>query len=57
MRLQTPVELVEHDARLDDAAPRRDIEREELRQVLRTVDHETLVDRLPAIARCPRRAP
>ena len=55
MRFQNPVELIEHDARLDHAAPRRDIEREEAVEIFRAVDHEARIDRLAGL-RGPRAA-
>ncbi len=47
--LEGAVEVVEHDAGLDGAAPARDVEVEHAVQIFRAVDHQRPVDRLPAL--------
>ena len=46
---QRAVEVVEHDAGLDRAAPPGDVELEHAVEVARAVDHQRLIDRLPAL--------
>ena len=53
MRLQAPVELVEHDARLDQAAALGDVEGEEAVEIFRAVDHEAGIDRLAGLRGSP----
>jgi hypothetical protein len=48
--LQLPVELVEHDARLDHADAGLFVDRQQLVAVLRPVDHDRLVAALPGQA-------
>ena len=49
MRTQLAIEVVEHDAGLDHAAPVLGIEFENAVQVFRTIDHQRMVDRLAAL--------
>ncbi len=51
VRLELAVELVEHDARLDRAAPRLDVEVEDAGQVFRAVDHQRFADGLAGLRR------
>jgi len=44
-----PIEIVEHDAGLDDAGAVFDIDRDELVQMLRQVDDDAFVYRLPTL--------
>ncbi len=57
VRLEPAVEVVEHEARLDPAGARLDVEVEHPVEVLGAVDDEPLVDRLAALGRAaaPRR--
>ena len=49
VRLEPAVELVEHDARLDDATALRNIELNDVIEVFRAVDHEGRIDGLPGL--------
>ena len=49
VRLELAVQLVEHDARLDHAAARLDVEVPQAGEVLRAVDHQPIVDGLAAL--------
>ena len=51
VRLERAVQIVEHDAGLDHAAPARNIELENAREALRAIDHQRLVHRLPGLRR------
>ena len=51
MRLELTVEIVEHNARLDDASPARNIEIEDAVEVFRAVDHQRMIDGLSALRR------
>ena len=51
MRLQLAVELVKDDSRLDNAATRLDIELEDAVKMPAGIDHDGIVDRLPALRR------
>ena len=51
VRLQLTVELVKNDSRLDNAAPRLDIELEDPVEMPAGIDHHGIVDRLPALRR------
>ena len=46
---QLPIELVEHDARLDRAAPAGDVEIQHTVEIVRAIDHQPVVDRLPGL--------
>ncbi len=49
--LELAIEVVEHDAGLDDAAPPGDVEIENVVEVFRAVEHQRVVDRLAALRR------
>jgi hypothetical protein len=49
MPAKLPVEVIEHDARLHQAGPLLDIERQDAVQVLRNVDDDAVVDHLTAL--------
>ncbi len=49
VRTELPVELIEHDAGLDHAAPRRDVELQDMVEIFRAVDHQRLVDGLAGL--------
>ena len=49
MRLERAVEIVEHDAGLDRAAPVADVELDDPVEMLRAVDDQRRVHRLPAL--------
>ena len=51
VRLQEPVEIVEDDARLDHRATARDVQLQELVEMLRRVDDQAGIDRLAALRR------
>ncbi len=51
MGFELPVEIVEDNAGLDHAAPAGDIEFQQAIEILRAIDHERFIDRLPAL-RC-----
>ena len=48
---QLAIELVEHDARLDHAAPAGDVEIEHAVEIMRAIDHQPVIDRLPGLRR------
>ena len=50
-RFQRAIEFVEHDARLDHAAARRGIERDDAVEMSRAIDDQRLVDGLPGLRR------
>ena len=50
-RFQCAIKLVEHDARLDHAAARRGIERDDAVEMPRAIDDQRLVDGLPGLRR------
>ena len=50
VRLQRRVEMAEHEAGLDQRGARGGIDLDDLAQVLRAVEHDRPVDRLPALA-------
>src|SRR6202045_3046826 len=49
VRLEPAVELVEHDARLDDATAPRNVELNDVIEVFRAVDDERAIDGLPGL--------
>ena len=49
MRLQPPVQFVEHETWLDGAALVFDVERKRSGQMFRTIDDEAMIDRLAAL--------
>ena len=49
--LELAIEIVEHDAGLDDAALSGDVEIDDVVEVFRAVDHQRVVDRLAALRR------
>jgi len=51
VRLELAIEVIEHDAGLDDAASARHIEIEDTVEIFRAVDHEGMVDGLAALRR------
>jgi hypothetical protein len=56
VRLEPTIELVEHDAGLDHAAPAGDVELDQMIEIFRAVDDERGIDGLPGLrgARSPR---
>jgi len=51
VRLELAIEVIEHDAGLDHAAPACHIEIEDAIEIFRAVDHEGMVDGLAALRR------
>ena len=49
MRFELAIEIIEHDAGLDDAAPAHDVEREDAAKMLGAVDHQPPIDGLSAL--------
>lgn len=49
MRLELPVEIVEHDARLDHAGAVLDVERQDAVQIFREIDYDAVIDGLAAL--------
>ena len=49
MLFELPVEVVEHDARLDHAGSVFDVERDDAVQVLREIDDDAVIDGLAAL--------
>ena len=51
MLLELAVEVIEHDARLDDAAVVFDVERDDAVQMLGKIDDDAVIDSLAALRR------
>ena len=49
VRFKLAVEIVEHDAGLDDAAPARHVEINDAVEILGAIDHQRMIDRLAAL--------
>ena len=49
MRLELPIEIIEHNAGLDHATARGNVELEEMVEVFRAIDHQRGVDRLAGL--------
>ena len=50
MRFQRLIEMLEHDARLDQGGPRLDVDGKDLAQIFAAIEHDGAIDRLPALA-------